>query len=133
MELQEFRRCGVEDRLIHLSVDDAQLAATYAAAAVFVFPSRYEGFGLPTLEAMAAGCPVILADSSSHPEVGGDAALYFRPTDADDLAAQLEHLLGDDNRRADLVSKGTEHANLFTWDRTASATLASYRRLLQRQ
>ena len=87
-----------------MAATDAELPAIFGGARAFVFPSRYEGFGLPTLEAMACGTPVVLADSSSHPEVGGDAALYFPPGDASALGAQLLRLLGDEDLRAERSS-----------------------------
>ena len=99
----------------------------FGGSSAFVFPSRYEGFGLPTLEAMACGTPTVLADSSSHPEVGGEAALYFPPGDSSALAAQLGRLLSDDAFRHDLSAKGLAQAARFTWRRTAQATADAYR------
>lgn len=131
-ELRAFRQHGIDGRVVQVSVDDMELATLYAGAAVFVFPSRYEGFGLPTLEAMAAGCPVVLANSSSHPEVAGDAALYFRPLDSEDLATQLDRVLDDEACRSELVKKGLARCHGFTWARTAASTLSAYRRLAER-
>ena len=87
----------------------------------------FGGFGLPTLEAMACGTPTVLADSSSHPEVGGDAALYFPPGDCSALAARLSLLLSDDACRRDLSEKGIARARRFTWRRTAEVTVDAYR------
>jgi len=90
---------------------------------VFVFPSLFEGFGIPLLEAMAAGTPVCAANVSSIPEVVGDAALLFDPRNADDIARQLERLLHDTSLRQQLVARGRQQAQLFSWDDAASGVL----------
>lgn len=100
-------------------VSDAQLRALYEAASCFVFPSFYEGFGLPPLEAMACGCPVVVARSASMPEVCGDAALYCDPHDPTTLAVVLRQLLGSESLRAQLRAAGAARAALFTWARAA--------------
>lgn len=92
-----------------------------------VFPSLYEGFGLPVLEAMACGVPVVASDAASIPEVAGDAGLLIPPGDPDGLAESLERLLGDADLRLDLRRRGIERSALFTWDQTAKATLSAYR------
>ena len=96
----------------------------YDAAKVFVFPSLYEGFGLPPLEAMAHGTPVLTSDVSSMPEVAGDAARLVDPLDVDALRAALTELLSDAPLRAELARRGRERAARFTWERTARETLA---------
>jgi glycosyltransferase involved in cell wall biosynthesis len=113
---------GIDARL-EGEVSDARLAALYRGAAAFVFPSRYEGFGLPVLEAMAYGTPVIASDAASIPEAGGDAALYFAPTDTAALAALLARVLSDETLADDLRQRGLRRAAIFTWDRCADATL----------
>lgn len=120
-------RWGLGTRVIQSAASDRELPGICAGARAFVFPSRYEGFGLPALEAMACGTPTLLADSSSLPEVGGDAALYFHPGDSSALAAQLDRLLRDDELRRDLSLKGLARARLFTWWRTARDTAQGYR------
>ena len=112
-------------------VSDAELRALYAGASAFVFPSRYEGFGLPPLEAMAFGAPVVCADAASLPEVVGDAALLFPSGDAAALAAALFRLLDDPALRERLAQAGRERAAQFTWQRTAAATVAVYREALR--
>lgn len=111
-------------------VDDPTLRRLYASATVFVFPSRYEGFGLPPLEAMISGTPVVCADAASLPEVVGDAALTFPAGDADACAAAITRVLEEPDLRARLVREGAQRVRLFTWDRTAAATLAAYREVL---
>jgi glycosyltransferase involved in cell wall biosynthesis len=125
-ELARLRELGVEDRVRRVEATDAELSHVYAASLAFVFPSQHEGFGLPTLEAMGSGIPVILAQSSSHPEVGGDVARYFPPGDVAALSERLAELLGDDALRADLGRQGVARAALFTWQATAEATAAAY-------
>jgi glycosyltransferase involved in cell wall biosynthesis len=126
------REAGIEDR-VHLSgwIDDAQLEGLYAAATCLAFPSLAEGFGLPVLEAMARGLPVACSGVSSLPEVAGDAALLFDPLSVDAIAGAVGHLLSDAALRARLVARGHERAALFSWERTAALTAASYRRALQ--
>lgn len=120
-------RWGLRGQVVQHAASDEELPGVFGGASAFVFPSRYEGFGLPTLEAMACGTPAVLADSSSHPEVGGDAALYFPPGDIGALAAHLSRLLSDDAFRRDLSERGITHAGRFTWRRTATATADAYR------
>lgn len=105
------------------------LPQLYRHAAAFVMPSRYEGFGLPVLEAMASACPVLLADAASLPEVAGDAALRFHPDDAVELACQLQTVLADQALRANLAAHGVSRAAGFTWGATAQKTLDVYHSL----
>lgn len=119
---------GAGGRVLHRpDPDDAELATLYRHAAVFVYPSRYEGFGIPVLEAFSCGCPAALARSSSLPEVGGDAAAYFDPDDPASMRAEIARLLDDAGLRRDLVERGRRRAGEFSWDRTAEETLACYR------
>ena len=107
-------------------VPDATLAALYRLASVFVFPSLYEGFGLPPLEAMAAGAPVITSNISSLPEVVDDAALLVDPMDAGDIADAMARVLGDPQLRADLRARGLERVKAFSWQRSVSRIKAVY-------
>jgi glycosyltransferase involved in cell wall biosynthesis len=111
-------------------VPDADLAALYSGARAFVYPSLYEGFGLPALEAMQCGTPVITSDSSSLPEVVGDAGLCVPPTDADALSEALLRLVTDDALAADLARRGQTRSALFSWDMTAEATVRAYELML---
>ena len=104
-------------------VNDKELIALYENALGYIFPSLYEGFGLPVLEAMNCDCPVLCSTAASLPEVGGGAVLYFNPLDTDSLVAAIERLLIDSTLKADLRNRGREHAKHFTWEKTARETL----------
>lgn len=107
----------------HLTgVGDDLLVNLYAGAAGFVYPSLYEGFGLPILEAMAVGTPVITSDATSLPEVAGDAAIYVDPLDTESIADGMRRVLDDRALRDSLAQRGLERARLFSWDRTARET-----------
>jgi glycosyltransferase involved in cell wall biosynthesis len=111
-------------------ISDADLEDLYREAACFVLPSFQEGFGLPILEAMSRGVPVACSETSSLPEVAGDAALFFDPHEESQIAAQIERLLCDGQLAAALAQRGRERCESFTWRRTAELTLESYRRAL---
>jgi glycosyltransferase involved in cell wall biosynthesis len=121
---------GVE-ATIHFAgyIDGHDLAAVYSLATAFAYPSLYEGFGLPVLEAMACGTPVLTSDGSSLPEVAGDAAVLASPTDVDAIAAGLRRLLEDSSLRDELSARGITRAAQFSWDRCARQTLEVYRRV----
>jgi glycosyltransferase involved in cell wall biosynthesis len=118
----------LKDRVFRIRGEDALLSSAYEKAKALLYPSNYEGFGLPLLEAFQKGCPVITCENSSLPEVGGDAAIYVDPDDADVLAMEMENLLNataDD--RAKLVGKGKAQELKFTWASTAQSTLSLYK------
>lgn len=109
-------------------VPEADLPALYSGALCFVYPSYFEGFGLPPLEAMKCGAPVIVGDKTSLPEVVGDAGILVDPFDIDELAAAIQKLIADSELRMQLRVKGLERAKLFDWQETARQTLAVYER-----
>jgi glycosyltransferase involved in cell wall biosynthesis len=112
-------------------LDDATLDGLYRAAACFVFPSLAEGFGLPVLEAMLRGAPVASSSATSLPEVGGDAVLYFDPTDTRAIASAIERILGEPALRDRLAERGRRQARRFSWEETARLTVACYERALR--
>ena len=107
-------------------VPDETLAILYRLAAVFVFPSLYEGFGLPPLEAMASGTPVVTSNLSSMPEVAGDAAVLVDPYDVDAIKDGIKRVLTDPELREDLVRKGLRRARHFSWERSVARTREIY-------
>ncbi len=126
------KRLGIEDSVRfagYIGKDD--MSAAYSGASVFAYPSLYEGFGLPILEAMSCGAPVITSNVSSMPEVAGDAARLVTPTDAEELGEALRALLSDEGLRKNMRKKGRERASLFSWERCARETLELYRKVVE--
>jgi len=111
-------------------VPEEDLPALYNASDLFVFPSLYEGFGLPVLEAMACGVPVITSNSSSLPEVVGDAGIMVDPYDVDGLAGEMYKVWTDEDLKEDLRKRGTDRAKMFSWERTADKTFNIYKEVL---
>jgi glycosyltransferase involved in cell wall biosynthesis len=111
-------------------VSDAQLEIFYQEARVYVFPSLYEGFGLPPLEAMARQCPVASSDRASLPEILGEAALYFNPEDKNEMVEKIGRLLDDQELRQSLINKGLERVKKFSWWECANETLNVYKQIL---
>lgn len=112
-------------------VPDDDLPGLYAGATLLAFPSLYEGFGLPVLEAMASGTPVVTSNGSAMAEVAGDAALLVDPLDTDALAAAMSRLLSDEALREELRARGAKRAGRYSWERTAMETLAVYERVVR--
>lgn len=110
-------------------ISDADLAALYKNAAAFVYPSLYEGFGLPPLEAMAHGCPVIVSDIPPHHEVCGEAALYFEPDQPEFLADQIDNVISDESLHTRMSQNSMQQASLYTWEKCAHETWALLTRL----
>jgi glycosyltransferase involved in cell wall biosynthesis len=111
-------------------ISQSELEGLWTVADCFVFPSLFEGFGAPVLEAMRRGVPVACSDRSSLPEVAGDAALLFDPEDPQAIADAISLLLSDRSRAAELVKRGTAQADRFTWAETARRTLETYERAI---
>ncbi len=110
-------------------VADGDLPALYNLADLFVFPSLYEGFGLPPLEALACGTPVITSDASSLPEVVGEAGLTVEATDAEALAEAMKRVLEDDTLRERMIARGMKQARKFTWEKAAAKLMNLYETL----
>lgn len=120
-------RLGIGERVMRPGyVPHSELPMFYSAADAFVFPTHYEGFGLPLLEALACGCPVVASDNTSVPEVTGDAALRAAADDVDAQVENVRQVLTEDALRAELIEKGVAQAKLFSWDRCAADTAAVY-------
>lgn len=123
---------GIQDLVVCTHGNDDALSGYYSDALAFVFPSEYEGFGLPTLEAMSHGCPVICSNSSSFPEVAGEGALYFSPKDHLELQRKIDLIFRDSKLREDMIEKGYQNVTRFSWQRCAEETLKVYERALAR-
>src|SRR3989344_1354014 len=122
--LEAPKKFEVEEKVKFLhTVSDDELPNFYKNAICFVLPSLYEGFGLPVLEAMKYGCPVIISNVSSLPEAGGDAVLYVNPQDSNDIKEKIEKVLSDKNLREQMIKKGYEQIKKFSWKKTAQETL----------
>lgn len=120
---------GLSGRVLFTgAVSDGELASLYHKASLYAYPSLSEGFGLQCLEAMAQGVPVVAAEASCLPETCGEAALYFDPQNAGELADLIDRVLSDSQLRHDLVAAGKAHVATFSWHRTAEQTLAAYRK-----
>ena len=129
---EQASRLGLEKQVMFTGVvSDQRLIELYQQATLFVFPSRYEGFGLPVLEAMACGCPVLSSNASSLPEVVGDAAILLDPMDVEGFTREMVRTMSDSDLRQDLRERGLARSAQFSWDRTARETIAVYRALLQ--
>jgi alpha-1,3-rhamnosyl/mannosyltransferase len=125
---QEVRKLNMEERIICLGhVPDDELVLLYNGASLMVYPSLYEGFGLPILEAMACGCPVICSNTSSMPEVAGDAAILVSPEDEMALAEAIDHVMEDEKLSQQLVKSGYSRASEYNWNITAQRTMSIFK------
>jgi glycosyltransferase involved in cell wall biosynthesis len=127
----EIDKLKSSDKVIQLNANDDELAYLYSKAKAFVYPSLYEGFGIPVLEAFACGCPAIISNRSSLPEVGGEAAQYFDPENSESLTDKLNAVLENENLAHELRVKGLERVKLFSWKQTALQTLETYKKVIR--
>lgn len=124
------KELGLSNQMVQQNFEDNELATYYSNAKCFVFASEYEGFGIPVLESMACGCPVVLANHSSFPEVAGDAGVYFELHNAEDLKNKVTALLENESLRASYVEKGLEQVKKFSWQKTAEECLKVYQKAI---
>ena len=129
-EQKLFAKWNISDRLVHVAANDAQMASLYRHALCFVFPSHYEGFGIPILEAFANNCPVCLSDASCFPEVAGDAAMYFAPHDAQSMYDTLREVITNATLRDELRQRGAERIKEFSLKKMVQQTCDVYRKVL---
>jgi glycosyltransferase involved in cell wall biosynthesis len=130
-EVAEIDRLKLPDKVIQIKATDDELAYLFSKAKAFVYPSLYEGFGIPVLEAFACGCPAILSNRSSLPEVGGEAAQYFDPENTESLINKLTGVLENENLASTMRMKGLERVKLFSWKQTARKTLETYKKIVR--
>jgi glycosyltransferase involved in cell wall biosynthesis len=130
-EIYFFKKLNIFDFVKQKNVNDRELIYLYKNAEVFIFPSLYEGFGIPILEAFACGCPVILSRSSSFPEVGEDAVEYFNLNDEKSLLTSIKNILNNFNYREDLIKRGYKQLKKFSWDYTVKKTIKVYEDVLK--
>ena len=123
---------SLSSRFIQANLNDDELRQAYANAECFVFPSQYEGFGIPVLESFACNCPLVCSNSSSLPEVAGDAAEYFDPLNTEEMTSKILKVIEDDSLRARLRLLGSERLKLFSWDKTAEETIQCYKNILEK-
>jgi glycosyltransferase involved in cell wall biosynthesis len=124
-----FIRLGIGEKVLHRFASEKEILHLYKAAICFVFPSYYEGFGLPILEAFESGCPVLLARASCFPEIAGDAALYFDPKNKQELVDTIWEILNNITLRNELAKKGFDRVSMFSWDNTFQKTIECYAEL----
>jgi len=129
-EKELFSKLKIQDRVYQYSVDDNDLSIIYRKAICFVFPSLYEGFGIPILESFSNQCPVVCSNTSSLPEVAGDAAYYFDPKDRDSISESVLKVISDYTLQDELISKGLIRVELFSWKKTATKTKLVYESIL---
>ena len=125
-ETRLFGQLSLAGRILQYSAPDTMLWCLYKNARVFVFPSLYEGFGIPVIEAFACGCPIAVSNSSSLPEIARDAACYFDPLDESSIRSTVAKVIHDEDLRARLVQKGLERVRDFSWDKIAQETKKTY-------
>ena len=129
-EIAHFKSIGLADRIHYFGGNDAVLAGFYCNALGMIYPSRYEGFGLPPVEAMSLGCPVISSSAPPMPEIIGSAAIFFDSESEEELSVALLQCVGDSGFRETLIAKGREQAKLFSWEKSCEKVYKLYDRLL---
>ena len=129
-EQELIRTSGLSGRIIRMEPDEAGLAELYKQARALVYPSLYEGFGIPILEAFSRDLPVLLSNRSCFPEIAGDAALYFDPENPDSISGTVHRILTDSSLRHELAAKGRQRLQYFSWERSAGEMLAVYRKYI---
>ena len=129
-EINFFKTFNITDKFRQYSVNDSDMTLLYKNALVFVFPSLYEGFGLPILEAFNCGCPVAASNRSSLPEIAGNAAAYFNPEDISSITDAINNIIADDGTKEKMKKNGFEQLKKFSWEKTAEKTLDVYNSIL---
>jgi len=133
-ELELIGKNGIASLVEQKSVSDSELITLYQSATAFIYPSLYEGFGIPILEAFACGCPALLSNSSCFPEIAGnDAALYFDPRNSDEIQAVTQKIIEQEDVRKQLISEGYKRLKEYSWDRCVSETKSVYTKVIENE
>ena len=130
-EEKRLSKLSIKEKTIQLNVSDQELSELYTRSTLFVFPSLYEGFGIPILEAYACHCPIAISNTSCFPEIAGDAAAYFNPYSIKDMANTIEELIYNPLKTNDLIHKGIERLKLYSWEKTVKETELVYLKTIQ--
>lgn len=131
-EINLINRLNIREKIIRFDIDDLILSYLYSNALCFVFPSLYEGFGLPILEAFSCNCPVVCSNTSSLPEVANNAAIYFDPKDQEDILIKIKTVIENRDLRRDLIEKGKQRLSFFSWENCAKKTFEVYKKVLEK-
>ena len=132
-EKKLFETLNIQGRIINIQASDTMLYTLYNQAKAFVFPSLYEGFGIPILEAYACHCPAIISNASCFPEIASDAAAYFNPYSETEMADTVANVIYDYTLRAELIHKGQEQLKLYSWEKAAQQTKEVYQKVINRK
>lgn len=132
-EKNNLKRLNIEDKVYQILANDDEMYTIYHNAECFVFPSLYEGFGIPILEAWESECPIALSNTSCFPEIADDAGEYFNPLDKSSIEKAIKNILYDKKRREKIVLRGKERLKEFSWDKTYKETLRFYEEILKKK
>jgi glycosyltransferase involved in cell wall biosynthesis len=132
-EIKLFDSLQIKDHFVHLFAEEDTMFDIYNQAIAFIYPSYYEGFGIPILEAFHAACPVLISQASCFPEIAKDAALYFEPKNVSQLRIQIEKIIDDSTLRDTLIAKGLDRNKDFSWQKSVEQTAAIYRKVISGQ
>lgn len=130
-EEEKLSKLLIRKKTLQINASDKELSELYTRASLFVFPSLYEGFGIPILEAYACHCPIAISNTSCFPEIAGDAAVYFDPYSVKDIANAIEKIIYSPSKTNELIGKGIERLKLFSWEKAAAETEETYKKTLQ--
>jgi glycosyltransferase involved in cell wall biosynthesis len=130
-EKEQLHALHILDYTLHIKASDRELSELYSRALLFVYPSLYEGFGIPILEAYACHCPVALSHTSCFPEIAGDAAVYFDPYSVTSIANTIQQVIDHEDKRAELIALGDEQLKRYSWETAAKKTEETYRKVME--
>ena len=123
----------ISNKITQIKATDRLLCELYSRAELFVFPSLYEGFGIPILEAYACHCPVALSNASCFPEIAGNAGIYFDPYSEESIAESIREVIYNDRKRSELIVAGNERLKLFSWEKAARLTEKTYLKMINNE